>query len=73
MRINLEMLVLSPSRRGEAANIVRLSLFHKDEPIHLSDVMPMLENFGLRVVGETPYSVKTSDGAVLIGSWISLC
>ncbi|WP_350671113.1 hypothetical protein, partial [Pseudoalteromonas sp. CAL494-MNA-CIBAN-0108] len=31
------------------------------------DVMPMLENFGLRVVGETPYSVKTSDGGI---NWI---
>ncbi len=62
----LEMLFYRPQEEA-SSNIVRLSLFHKDEPIHLSDVMPMLENFGLRVVGETPYSVKTSDGGV---NWI---
>jgi glutamate dehydrogenase len=62
----LEMLFYRPQEEA-SSNIVRLSLFHKDEPIHLSDVMPMLENFGLRVVGETPYSVKTSDGRV---NWI---
>lgn len=32
---------------------VRLKLFHRTEPIHLSDVLPMLENMGLRVIGET--------------------
>ena len=43
----LEMLFYRPQEEANS-NIVRLSLFHKDEPIHLSDVMPMLENFGLR-------------------------
>lgn len=62
----LEMLFYRPQEEANS-NIVRLSLFHKDEPIHLSDVTPMLENFGLRVVGETPYSVKTSDGRI---NWI---
>ena len=62
----LEMLFYRPQEEANS-NIVRLSLFHKDEPIHLSDVMPMLENFGLRVIGETPYAVKTSDGQV---NWI---
>ncbi|MGM0525459.1 MAG: NAD-glutamate dehydrogenase [Pseudomonadota bacterium] len=41
---------------------LRLKLFHKDEPIHLSDVLPMLENFGLRVIGESPYPIRTADG-----------
>lgn len=62
----LEMLFYRPQEEANT-NIVRLSLFHKDEPIHLSDVMPMLENFGLRVIGETPYSVKTNDGRI---NWI---
>ncbi|MDO6720112.1 NAD-glutamate dehydrogenase [Psychrosphaera sp. 1_MG-2023] len=47
-------------------NAVRLSLFHKDEPIHLSDVLPILENFGLRVIGETPYAVAMETGV----NWI---
>ncbi|KZN52253.1 NAD-glutamate dehydrogenase [Pseudoalteromonas luteoviolacea] len=62
----LEMLFYRPQEEANS-QIVRLSLFHKDEPIHLSDVMPMLENFGLRVIGETPFAVKTSDGQV---NWI---
>ncbi|WP_440055988.1 NAD-glutamate dehydrogenase [Pseudoalteromonas sp. T1lg65] len=62
----LEMLFYRPQEEA-GSQLVRLSLFHKDEPIHLSDVMPMLENFGLRVIGETPYAVKTTDGQV---NWI---
>ncbi|MBD1581406.1 NAD-glutamate dehydrogenase [Pseudoalteromonas sp. S16_S37] len=62
----LDMLFYRPQEEANS-QIVRLSLFHKDEPIHLSDVMPMLENFGLRVIGETPYAIKSSDGQV---NWI---
>ncbi len=62
----LEMLFYRPQETANT-NMVRLSLFHKDEPIHLSDVMPIIENFGLRVIGETPYSVTTADGQV---NWI---
>src|SRR5690554_2790406 len=46
------------------SNRVKLKLFHKDEPIHLSDVLPMLENFGLRIINESPYQIKTNDGHV---------
>ncbi len=62
----LQMLLYRP-QESTSDKEVRLSLYHKDEPIHLSDIMPMLENFGLRVIGETPYSVKTSDGQI---NWI---
>jgi glutamate dehydrogenase len=57
----LEMLFYR-SQEATEKNAVRLSLFHKDEPIHLSDVLPILENFGLRVIGETPYAVATETG-----------
>ncbi|MFC3032097.1 NAD-glutamate dehydrogenase [Pseudoalteromonas fenneropenaei] len=62
----LEILFYRPQEEANTS-IVRLSLYHKAEPIHLSDVMPMLENFGLRVIGETPFPVKTNDGKV---NWI---
>ena len=58
----LEM-VFYRSQESVDKNDVRLSLYHKDEPIFLSDVLPILENFGLRVIGETPYSVATENGA----------
>lgn len=63
----LEMLFYRPQEEGQDSKAVRLNLFHKDHPIHLSDVLPILENFGLRVIGETPYAVKGADGSV---SWI---
>lgn len=58
----LGMLFYQPQEAALNDNKVRLKLFHKDEPIHLSDVLPMLENFGLRVINERPYEVTTSDG-----------
>ncbi|MCL1144142.1 NAD-glutamate dehydrogenase [Shewanella gaetbuli] len=58
----LGMLFYQPQETVLNDNKVRLKLFHKDEPIHLSDVLPMLENFGLRVINERPYEVKTNDG-----------
>lgn len=61
----LSMLFYRPQEESDK-NAVRLSLYHKDEPIHLSDVLPILENFGLRVIGETPYEVKTADGTMWV-------
>lgn len=59
----LGMLFYRSREENESSKHVRLKLFHKDEPIHLSDVLPMLENFGLRIIGESPYQIKTSDGS----------
>lgn len=63
----LGMLFYQPQEAALNDNKVRLKLFHKDEPIHLSDVLPMLENFGLRVINERPYEVTTADGSTF---WI---
>jgi glutamate dehydrogenase len=35
----------------------RLKVFHLAEPVALSDVLPMLENLGMRVVNEIPFEV----------------
>ncbi|GLP98064.1 NAD-glutamate dehydrogenase [Paraferrimonas sedimenticola] len=59
----LGMLFYQPQEDAHNQQRVRLKLFHKDEPIHLSDVMPMLENFGLRVINERPYEITTEEGA----------
>ncbi|WP_371372387.1 NAD-glutamate dehydrogenase [Thalassotalea aquiviva] len=58
----LEMLFYQPLEEKYDSKYVKLKLFHKGEPLHLSDVLPMLENFGLRVIGESPYMVRNSDG-----------
>lgn len=59
----LGMLFYRPQEEAADSKAVRLKLFyHSAEPIHLSDVMPMLENFGLRVIGESPYEVRKTNG-----------
>ncbi|MFV0446911.1 MAG: NAD-glutamate dehydrogenase [Vibrio sp.] len=60
----LGMLFYRPQEESTDSKAVRLKLYHCDEPIHLSDVMPMLENLGLRVIGESPYEVVKSNGQV---------
>ncbi|MDR9828676.1 NAD-glutamate dehydrogenase [Vibrio sp. FNV 38] len=58
----LGMLFYRPQELAADSNAVRLKLYHRNEPIHLSDVMPMLENLGLRVIGESPYEINRNDG-----------
>ncbi|MFT5808308.1 MAG: glutamate dehydrogenase [Moritella dasanensis] len=60
----LEMIFYRAQEEQHDSSHVRLKLFHKDQPIHLSDVLPMLENMGLKVLGETPFKVKTADGTI---------
>jgi glutamate dehydrogenase len=58
----LEMLFYQAQEESADSRHVKLKLFHIGDPIHLSDVLPILENFGLRVIGESPFLVKTSSG-----------
>ena len=39
-------------------NKIRLKVYHVGAPITLSEVMPVLENMGLRVIAELPFEVK---------------
>ena len=39
-------------------NDLQLALFHRDVPLELSDMIPMLENLGFRVVMEHPYLIQ---------------
>ena len=56
---NPGMLFYTPQEESSNSNFVKLKLFHKNEQIYLSDVMPMLENLGLRVIGEAPQEVTS--------------
>jgi glutamate dehydrogenase len=51
---------------GEAPSKVRLKLYRLGEPMPISDVLPTLENLGLRLISERPYDVALPDGAVWI-------
>jgi glutamate dehydrogenase len=44
-----------------------LRLYRAKEPVALSDVLPMIENLGLRVVAEEPFRIDTADGTAV---WI---
>lgn len=43
-------------------NTLALKLFHAEETIILSDVLPTLENMGLRIIGERPHELRFKDG-----------
>lgn len=47
--------------------LLSLRLFHRDAPLPLSDILPILENLGLRTRSEHPYRIKRTDDTV----WIS--
>lgn len=50
---------------GAQPNIVRFKIFRKGATIELSDIIPVLEHLGLRVLSENPYSIQTqSDGVI---------
>ena len=42
----------------EPASTVHLKLYHAGSALPLSDVIPMLENMGLKVIGEEPFGVS---------------
>jgi glutamate dehydrogenase len=57
-------LALNLYRPVEAAeNELRLRIFHKGAPVPLSDVMPMLESMGLKVMTEDPFRIHPLDGS----------
>ena len=57
-------LALNLYRPVEAAeNELKLRIFHKAAPVPLSDVMPMLESMGLKVMTEDPFRIHPLDAA----------
>ena len=48
------------TRLGE--RLLHCKLYHADTPLALSDVLPILENLGLRVLGEFPYRLRHASG-----------
>lgn len=52
----------------DTEGILRFKLYKPDSSIPLSDVIPMLECMGLRVINERPHKIETSDGVTI---WIN--
>ncbi|WP_166261030.1 NAD-glutamate dehydrogenase [Marinobacter salicampi] len=51
----------------EDETTLHFKLFHPDEQLPLSDVMPIFDNLGFRVIGEHPFEVRNRSGKVV---WI---
>lgn len=43
---------------------IHFRIFHKENPLALSEVIPVLERMDLKVLGEHPYKIKTENGLV---------
>ncbi|WP_461482345.1 NAD-glutamate dehydrogenase domain-containing protein, partial [Porticoccus sp.] len=47
---------------GAERNVMRFKLFHREQQLELSELVPMLENLGFRVLGEHPYQILPHPG-----------
>jgi glutamate dehydrogenase len=47
---------------SQKTGVLHCKLYHLHEPLPLSDILPILENLGLRVMGEFPFCFERSDG-----------
>jgi glutamate dehydrogenase len=52
---------------GQKPQRVHLRIVRLAEPVPISDVLPMLENFGLRLISERPYELAWPEGGA---AWI---
>src|SRR5690554_5748891 len=48
---------------GAEPHVVRFKIFHRDTTLELSDVIPVLEHLGLRVIAENPYNIRRQNGS----------
>ncbi len=72
---DLELLRSDPQTRciglhrssGQGPTGMHLKIVKLGEPVPISDLLPMLENFGLRVIAERPYELSWPNGGT---AWI---
>ena len=53
-------------RADQPAHKVQFKLLRKDHPIPISDVLPTIENLGLKLISERPYEIGSQAGAYWI-------
>ena len=56
---DIAMHVFKP--QGNAQNQLRFKVVNKGEALALSDVIPILENLGVRVLGENPFCIRAKE------------
>ncbi|MGB1539425.1 MAG: NAD-glutamate dehydrogenase domain-containing protein, partial [Rickettsiales bacterium] len=50
-------------KKQDAESFVRLKVYNPNAQVPLSDILPMLENMGFRVLDENPYLITPKDGS----------
>lgn len=53
------------SLTNEKSSFIQFKIFHREHTLALSDVIPVLENLGFRVVSESAYDIRTKKGTVI--------
>ncbi len=53
-------------RADQPAHKVQFKLLRRDRPIPISDVLPTIENLGLKLISERPYEIETGSGNLWI-------
>lgn len=54
-------------QKGAADHQLNLKIYNPDNPVTLSGILPILENFGFKVIAEKPFRIEWGDGNVV---WI---
>src|SRR5437660_7571536 len=67
LRAEPQALRLSLRRAQQKLERVQLKVVKLGDPVPISDLLPMLENFGLRVISERPYELGWPEGGA---AWI---
>ena len=62
---DIEMALYHPAPQVNGS--LRFKVMHLNSPLELSDVIPILENLGLRVLGEHPYEISLKNNQIV---WI---
>ena len=60
-------------RSRKQGDSLRFKLFRYGAPITLSEVLPMLENMGLKILSEHPYEMKLADSTIVIQDFEVQC
>ena len=51
---------------GTASNRFRLKIYRSRQPVPLSDILPMLEHLGLKVVDEVPHAIRPREADLVM-------
>ncbi len=70
LRQNIDLAMTFYRPKNADPGVFRLKTFRYDENIPLSDVIPMLENMGLRVLSEQPYQLQVENRSVWLNDFL---